>query len=690
MWGGNLPSLLAGEIGYSIGLGLLMVYLGAVQGDIDQRRHPIRNALLLALVGLAHGCTLLFAVLAGFIWLFHRDVVQRGAHLLKIYALSFCLLGFWIVPLILFAGYNTTHNMVWIIERWQEALPPILAPLMVLCLVHLAWGVTRWLKGRAGLGGAGLHLGFIALSLVLYLAAFHLNVIDIRFLPLAWLALVPWAALAGADFSRALTGRVLTPLLGLTLCLLWVAHWVEYIPKWVQWNYRGYELAQGWPDFKRLNDYLQGGLGDPRVLHEHADLLERFEKAGGGAIRNRAEALLRSLGFDEDAWGRPMELLSGGQRKLIGIARCLLGEPDLLLLDEPDNHLDLDRKAMLEQVIRGFDGCVVVVSHDRYLLDETVNVICELDYSREAGVVLKRWEGNYTSYVTQRELALLKQQQDFVAQQKEVQRLEAAIARFKLWASIVIDERHIKQARNKQRQIDSMEKVERPVLERRKMSLNFRPANRGGAKAVELRHLEKAFGEKVIMIDANATIMNGERVGIVGPNGAGKSVLLKLILGQLPADGGEVWTGPSIRTGYYSQEHETLNFSQTPVEALREVKPMYEGEAVAQLQRFLLPYDATNQRIATLSGGEKSRVQLARMMQLGANCLVLDEPTNNLDIPAAEVLEEALEKFQGAVIVVSHDRYLLDRLVDRVFEVRDGEMRVFEGGYSDYAARRQA
>lgn len=421
-----------------------------------------------------------------------------------------------------------------------------------------------------------------------------------------------------------------------------------------------------------------------RVLHRHADLLERFEQAGGGAIRNRAEALLRSLGFDEDAWDRPMELLSGGQRKLIGIARCLLSEPGLLLLDEPDNHLDLERKAMLERVIRGFDGCVVVVSHDRYLLDETVNVICELDYSREAGVVLRRWEGNYTSYVTQRELALLRQQQDYVAQQKEVQRLEAAIARFKLWASIVIDERHIKQARNKQRQIDAMDKVERPVLERRKMSLNFRPANRGGAKAVELRHLEKSFGEKVILIDADATIMNGERIGIVGPNGAGKSVLLKLILGQIPVDAGEVWTGPSIRTGYYSQEHETLDFNQTPIEALREVKPMYEGEAVAQLQRFLLPYESTSQRIATLSGGEKSRVQLARLMQLGANCLVLDEPTNNLDIPAAEVLEEALEKFQGAVIAVSHDRYLLDRLADRIFEVQDGELRIFEGGYSDY------
>ena len=195
----------------------------------------------------------------------------------------------------------------------------------------------------------------------------------------------------------------------------------------------------------------------------------------------------------------------------------------------------------------------------------------------------------------------------------------------------------------------------------------------------------KAFGENVILRGAVGTIMNGERVGIVGPNGAGKSVLLKLILGQMEADAGEVWVGPSIKTGYYAQEHETLDFRQTPIEALRATRPMFEGEAVAQLQRFLIPYAATTQPIAKLSGGEKSRVQLARLMQLGANCLLLDEPTNNLDIPAAEVLEEALDAFTGTVIVVSHDRYLLDRLVDRIIEVDGGRVRFFGGGYSYYA-----
>ena len=424
------------------------------------------------------------------------------------------------------------------------------------------------------------------------------------------------------------------------------------------------------------------------VLLKHERLLKEFAEAGGTMLRNRAEGLLRSLGFDEESWDRPMDQLSGGQRKLIGIARCLLADPDLLLLDEPDNHLDLERKGMLERVIRDFDGAVVVVSHDRYLLDETVNVIVELEPHRDLGFRLKRWEGNYTSYVTQRELALLRQQQTYASQQKEIQRLEAAIARFKLWASIVIDERHIKQARNKQRQIDTMDKVERPVLERRKMSLHFRQGKRAGAKTIEFRRVSRAFGDHIVLLDGDATIMNGERVGIVGANGAGKSVLLKLALGQLEPDAGDVWVGPSVKPGYYSQEHETLNFASTPVEAIREVKPMYEAEAVSALGRFLIPYEATSQPISTLSGGEKSRVQLARLMQLDANCLLLDEPTNNLDIPAAEVLEEALDAFPGTVVVVSHDRYLLDRLVDRVIEVRDGGLHIYDGGYSYYQEQR--
>jgi ATP-binding cassette subfamily F protein 3 len=439
-------------------------------------------------------------------------------------------------------------------------------------------------------------------------------------------------------------------------------------------------------------------MGDPevsndmraleRVLLEHERLLERFEMLGGRAIHSRAEALLRDLGFSEENWDQPMELLSGGQRKLIGLARCLLSDPDLLLLDEPDNHLDLARKAMLEQIIRRFEGAVIIISHDRYLLDETVTSIAELEATRQTGARLVLWEGNYSSYATQKELALLRQQQDYVAQQKQIERLEAAISRFRTWLNISLDPRLKKQIDNKQRMIDRMDKVERPVLERRKMALAFHPRVRGGAKAIELRNIDKSFGDRIIMLGASATIMNGERIGIVGPNGVGKSVLLRMILGQMPIDGGEIWIGPSIQLDYYAQQHETLDMQQTPIEALRAVRPMYEGEAVAKLGSFLIPYAACNQPIATLSGGEKSRVQLARLMLGGANCLLLDEPTNNLDIASAEVLEQALDTFSGTVIVVSHDRYFLDRVVDRILYLEDGELFSIEGGYSAYAEKR--
>lgn len=441
-------------------------------------------------------------------------------------------------------------------------------------------------------------------------------------------------------------------------------------------------------------------LGDPaviadmdrmaKVLQRHEQLLNQWQEQGGGQTHSRAEALLRELELDERQWQRPMKLLSGGQRKLVGLARCLLSVPDLLLLDEPDNHLDMEKKSLLERIINQFDGAVVIISHDRYLLDETVRIIAEIEPSDKSMARMKRWEGNYSSYVTQKELALIRQQQTYSSQQKEIERLEAAIARFRVWLNISLDRRHKTRILNKQRQIDRMEKIERPVLERRKMALEFRPRLRGGAKAIELRGIDKYFGDHIIFMGASATIMNGERVGIVGPNGAGKSVLLRMIMGEIEADAGEIWIGPSIQTAYYAQQHETLDMNQTPIEALRALKPMYEGEAVAKLGKFLIPYAACNQPIAKLSGGEKSRVQLARLMLAGANCLILDEPTNNLDIPSAEVLEQSLDSFAGTVIVVSHDRYFLDRVVDRIFEIRDGGLKIYEGGYSYYEEHKES
>jgi ATP-binding cassette subfamily F protein 3 len=261
------------------------------------------------------------------------------------------------------------------------------------------------------------------------------------------------------------------------------------------------------------------------------------------------------------------------------------------------------------------------------------------------------------------------------------------VKRFELWARLVVDERHIKQARNKQRQIDRMEKVERPVLERRRMALSFRPRIRGGAIAIRLEHATLGFDGRPVIRDAELVIQNGERIGIIGPNGSGKTVLLSLMSGERGPDHGTVWVGPSIERGQFAQHHETLDLRRTPIETLRDVRPMTEGEAVAKLLKFLIPYAAAQQPIATLSGGEKSRMQLACLMYSNVNCLLLDEPTNNLDIASAEVLEDALDEFTGTVVVVSHDRYFLDRVADRIVAMDDGRLRVFEGGYTAYAER---
>ena len=415
------------------------------------------------------------------------------------------------------------------------------------------------------------------------------------------------------------------------------------------------------------------------LLDAQQRVLDRMEQAGAARVRNEAVGHLRALGIEDADFVTPTRLLSGGQRKLVALAGCLLQQPELLLLDEPDTHLDLGRKALLEAMIGSFGGAVVIISHDRYLLDETVTEIAELEDRR-----LHIWEGNYSAYAVAKEIGLLRQQEVYVAQQKEIARLEEAIARFKLWASIVVNERHIKQARNKQRQIDKMDKVERPVLQRKQMSLRLRPAQRGGQKAIELRDVGLAFGDNLILLGLDHTVMRGERVGIVGPKGAGKTVLGKLLVGELEPSYGEVWRGPSIDIGYYAQGHETLDWRATVLETIRSAKPMYEEQAVAFLGSFLFTYRMVDQRVGSLSGGERSRLQLARLMLQGANCLVLDEPTNHLDIASAEVLERALAEYDGTVIVISHDRYFLDRVVDRTVEVSDGGIALYGGGYSDY------
>jgi ATP-binding cassette subfamily F protein 3 len=419
-----------------------------------------------------------------------------------------------------------------------------------------------------------------------------------------------------------------------------------------------------------------------RLLRRQEALVEQFTEIGGPSFEGRARATLARLGLGDAELAKPTRVLSGGQRKLVGLAACLLRDPDVLLLDEPEAHLDVEARELVEELMREFDGAVVAISHDRYLLDETVAGIAELS---DGGI--RMWPGNYSAYTIARELELQRQQQLYLSQQKEIARLEEAIRRFEDWARRVVNERHIKQARSIQRRIDKMDKIDRPVLERRKIALELRPHARGGERVVELDGAWIELGSRTILADVELTILRGERVGVVGENGAGKSVLLKLLAGELEPGVGKRKAGPSIRFGRLDQDRRPDDPGATPLELVRRAAPLSEGDAVSRLMAFLFAYEQVRRPNSSLSGGEWTRLQLLLLMLRGANCLLLDEPTNHLDIESVELLEGALERFDGTAVFVSHDRYFLDRMADRVLEVSGGVVSSYEGGWSRWRDR---
>ena len=437
---------------------------------------------------------------------------------------------------------------------------------------------------------------------------------------------------------------------------------------------------------------VEASLGDPavyqntkalqRALVTQQALLDEYEALDGETYAGRVRELLLGLGLPESDLGKPLGVLSGGQKKLVGLARLLLLRPSTLLLDEPDNHLDLPGKLYLEKLIREYPGAVVIVSHDRYLLDAVVTHIAEIEDGK-----LTTYPGDYTAYIMDKEERLARQEELYQIQQRKQKRIEQAIKRYAQW--VLVSDKFASRLKSMRTQLERFEqnKLDKPQLERRRMDLQFN-GWRGSNKVLELRGLSKAFGSRSIFTEVDQVIRHGERVGLIGPNGSGKSVLLRLILGMEPADLGEVILGPSVKVGYYAQEHETLDFNQNLIDTVRYASNLSEQAAVAFLIRYLFTYQQATQKVGELSGGERSRLQLALLVLSGANFLLLDEPTNNLDIASAEVLEAALDEFVGTVLVISHDRYFLDRTVERILVIEAGRLIGYAGGYSDYLMER--
>ncbi|MBM7693671.1 ATPase subunit of ABC transporter with duplicated ATPase domains [Peribacillus deserti] len=414
------------------------------------------------------------------------------------------------------------------------------------------------------------------------------------------------------------------------------------------------------------------------ILEEYGTLQERFSLLGGYEVEAKISRIANGLQLNP-LMGAAFEMLSGGEQTKVCLGLLLLTSPDLLLLDEPTNHLDIAAVEWLEQFLKEYEGTVVLISHDRFFLDEAATKIIDI----EDGVATI-YHSNYSGFVTEKEARLLEEFQAYQEQQKKIKKMKEAIKRLREWANRANppNEGLHKRARNMERALERMEKLKRPILERKKMGLQLESGERSGKDVILIKNASKSFGQKVLFQEINFHLRFQERIAIVGKNGSGKSTLLKIIQQEVEVDQGQIQIGSSVKIGYLSQHLYIQNSSQTVIEAFREEISITEGEARHILARFLFYGPAVFRKVGQLSGGERMRLKLAQLMHQDINLLILDEPTNHLDIDSREVLEEALEEFNGTILAVSHDRYLLNNLFPKTCWLDDGYLYTFTGNYN--------
>ncbi len=419
-------------------------------------------------------------------------------------------------------------------------------------------------------------------------------------------------------------------------------------------------------------DHLQ------RLLEKYGQLQEQFLADGGYEIESNMKKIVHGLGINA-LQDKPFSALSGGEKTKAGLAYALLQSPDLLLLDEPTNHLDFAAVEWLGQFLQHYNGTIVVVSHDRYFLDQTVSKILDLEDG-----VLEEYHTNYTGFVKEKEERLLREFEAYKEQQKKIKKMQEAIKRLREWANRANppNEGLYKRARNMERALERMEKLNRPVLERKKMNLKMEATDRSGKDVIQMEGVTKRFDERLLFEHVDISLKYQQRAAIVGENGAGKSTLIKLILRQTVCDAGHVKVGSNVKIGHLSQHVYADLDQETVLDIFRGEVEMTEGQARQVLAKFLFYGYAVFKKVSKLSGGEKMRLRLAQLMYQDTNLLILDEPTNHLDIESLEILEETLEQYNGTILAVSHDRYFLDKLFEKIYWISSNKLRCFEGNYS--------
>ncbi len=408
-------------------------------------------------------------------------------------------------------------------------------------------------------------------------------------------------------------------------------------------------------------------------------LTQRFEEADGYSWKSMVSGVLNGLGFKPAQYDQCVDSLSGGEQTRLCLARLLLQKPDLLLLDEPTNHLDMETLQWLENYLAAYKGSVLVISHDRYFLDHVCTGIVEILMGSS-----EQYNGNYTRYIAQRQERFESRMRAYEIQQKEIERQQAIIARYRMFNR----EKSIRAAESREKVLDRMEKLEKPVDERA-IRFSFEARRRTGEDVLQLTEMSKSFGEKHLFHDLTLRVRAGDRVALIGPNGVGKSTLIKIIVGEEQPDTGFIRYGSNVDIGYYDQHQSTLHADKTVLDEIWDRFPQMEQSNVrGALGMFLFTGDDVFKPIHTLSGGEKGRVALTALMLRKDNLLLLDEPTNHLDMDSREVLEDALADFGGTIITVSHDRYFINRIANRIIEMQPDGVTEYIGNYDDYIERK--